>query len=605
MTQRGIKGVRAAWQDATEALARQVEIVDPNPAEKRHGYAPGQWPGAPSAKLPPGCPVVPLGIDGKVSYFIDTSGQLIPVSASEWGKKILTQLFAMTPNYLYWAWPRFSAKTLAINGLEVDEAHACLVKAAAAKGLFNPADQVRGRGAWTDRAGRLIWHSGEALWQVEKGKLRATRAGEIEGVFYPRRPSVLEPWREPVEPSESPAHELLAAFRTWTWERPHLDPILLVGWLGCAFLGGALPWRPTVFVTGDKGVGKSKMQSIVKAILGHALHSSADTTAAGIYQRVKQDSLPVAVDELEAGADNRRQMAVINLARLAASGAMMFRGGAEHEGVEFRACNAFFFSSINPPPLAPQDKSRMAILNLGRLDMSKIRSTPLVIDADNWGRMILRSLMDAWPRFDKTLQDWRQALFGAGLDSRAQDTYGTLLAVADLMLGHEALEEAGLPVTDAGRLGETIAAATAAERAEQSENWRDCLEHLLGSPIEAWKGGEKPTVGGVVQELEDRTLELRYARERLAAAGLGLCDRGHVCEGYALAIPPKSPQLAKMFAGQVWAGGVWTSALKQGPPDVVIRDQGNKQVVKINRIAQRCLLVNLEAYDALVKRANE
>ncbi|WP_163284468.1 hypothetical protein, partial [Enterobacter hormaechei] len=72
---------------------------------------------------------------------------------NKWGKKILLDLFAHQPNYLTWAWPRLSApkdgKPSRINGLEVDDACACLLKAASTRGLFAPVDRVRGRGAWT------------------------------------------------------------------------------------------------------------------------------------------------------------------------------------------------------------------------------------------------------------------------------------------------------------------------------------------------------------------------------------------------------------------------------------------------------------------------
>lgn len=608
----GIRSVRALFSDASRGLAKARGRDDPEPSIAREfpGFpepiGAGAWPGAPVARLPPGCPVVPLGIDGTVSYFIDTAGQLISVDRSEWNKKTLLQLFALAPNYLTWAWPRIAAKTFAINGLEVDEACACLLAAATEKGLFNPSDRVRGRGGWLDKAGRFMWHSGEVLWRAERGKITAADPGEVDGVFYARRPAIVTPWEEPVPPEESPALRLLEDLATWSWERPSLDPLLLLGWIGCAFLGGALEWRPTVFFTGDRGVGKSKLQSIIKAVLGQALHASADTTAAGIYQRVKQDSLPVAVDELEADADNRRVIAVIKLARLAASGAMMFRGGSEHEGVEFRACNAFAFSSINPPPLAPQDKSRMAILNLGRLDQARIRGREIVVDADCDGRMILRSLMDRWDQWPTVLRGVKESLFEAGLDSRQQDTYGTLLAVARLLLGDQAFDEA-TAIGESSTLGAMLAEATQVERAEQTENWRAALEHLLGATIDAWKGGEKPTIGSVLERLELDGLHydtasstpIEEARARLAAAGLGVKDRGDVCEGYGLAIPSKGPALAKIFAGTPWGSGVWMNALKQAPADVVLRGQalGSKAVTKINRMAERCVIVDLEAYD--------
>lgn len=598
MSKRAIKGVRATFRDALREIEARSGPADPEPHLERAGVKPGQWPGAPMGRLPPNCPVVPLGKDGTISYLIDTLGQLTAVDAATWSKKIIIDLFALSPNYPYWAWPRYNAKTLTINGLEADEACACLVNAAARRGLFNPVDRVRGRGGWTDRAGRFIWHSGEHLWTVDGGRLLAAAPGEIDGVFYPRRPPIVTPWEEPVDTDDTPAHQLLADLGSWTLERTALDPVLVLGWLGCAFMGGALPWRPTLFVTGDRGVGKSTLQSVVKGILSDALHATADTTAAGIYQRINQDCLPVAVDELEADADNRKVIAVLKLARLAASGAMMFRGGQDHAGVEFRAMNCFLFGAINPPPLAPQDRSRMAIVNLGRLDKGKTGgSEPRVSEVT--GRMLLRQLMQAWPRFRPALDGWRRVLWGAGLDARAQDTYGTLLAVAELLLGPEAMEEAGLPVTDELRIGQAIREATAAERAEQKDNWRGALEHLFGSAIDAWRGGERPMVGAVLEDLRSGELALKFARERLAAAGLGLRDKGQAAPGYALAVPADHPQLAKLYAGTVWGAGVWAPALRQAPPEIVLRFSDSRGLIKIAGQVKRCLFVDLEAYERL------
>lgn len=591
------QGIRAIFVDAMGQLEKAASVKDPHPGDAEGwGYAAGMWPGAPCDQLPPDCPVIPLGVDEGTYFFMDSLQQLNRIHRSDMNKKTLQDLFGKRPHYMEHHWPRRStkAKDFELKGLHVDDVSKCLIKACQDVGIFNQNDKVRGRGMWKTGTGQLVWHAGEALYQVRGKRLVMASPSQIEGSVYPGRPRVMAPWQEPVGTNESPAQELLATLATWSWERPWLDPILVIGWIGCAFLGAALPWRPTLFVTGDKGVGKSTLQFVVKGMLGDALHKTANTTAAGIYQRVGRDSLPVAVDELEAGNDNRRSLPVIELARLTASGDQMFRGGADHTGVSFQLQNAFFFSAINPPPMEPADKSRMAILNLARLDQSRA-AKPVMIDGDSASRMILRQIMDAWPTFDATLSSWQTSLREAGFDQRAQSTYGTLLAVAAMLLGDEAMEAAGLPITESRRLGELLADATASERAEQGENWRQCLEYVLGSVIDAYKSGEKPTVGGAIELWEKGAHTLEIARSQVSLVGLGLIERG---DRRFLAVPNGTGQaLNRLFAGTKWAGGVWGSALRQAPPDVVIRDLGNGQNVKINRVNHRCVLVDLAAYD--------
>jgi hypothetical protein len=607
----GKRAIRAQFLDAKQELKRDQRLADPEPHEAREGVYPGKWLGHPMERMPPSGAVIPLGVDGKTCYLVDTLGQLIDVKTSEWNKKTLAALYSQTPNYLYWAWPRWGGsrededgnRVPKINGFDADMAAACLMKACGERGLFDPGDKVRGRGGWQDDLGRLIWHSGEALYTVEKGMLKSAPPGDVGGVFYARRPAVMTPWEEAIDAEHSPGHDILKALQSWEWERPKLDPVLALGWIASALLGGASHWRPTLFVTGDRGHGKSTLQELVKSLLGPNLHASADTTAAGIYQRVKQDSLPVAVDELEADADNRKVMAVVKLARLAASGAEMFRGGSEHEGVTFRARNAFFFSSINPPPLKPQDRSRIAQLNMRKRTKAG-GSDHKPANPQALGRQLLRRMLDTWGEFQDTFERWQETLSEAGFDGRGCDTYGVLLTCAELAVGEEGLEAAGLPVTEPQRLGEMIAQATASERAEQTDNWRGCLEHLLSWTIDNYKSGERPIVGDVLDTVANGAgdMSIDEARARLKQAGLGIVRPDPGRPDVYLAVPPAGQQIEKIFQGQDWQGGVWMHALKQGPADIVLRGgtgADNRFVVKIAGVSRRCVLIDMAKFNKL------
>jgi len=134
-----------------------------------------------------------------------------------------------------------------------------------------------------------------------------------------------------------------------------------------------------------------------------------------------------------------------------------------------------------------------------------------------------------------------------GLDSRAIDTFGTLLAAADLLVGKERLEEVGLPVADMAHLGELIREATALERAERVDNWHACLSHLLQSTIDAWRGGEKLTIGGVLQAYDLHEQEAAYVREKLGQANLGLKVDKEIAGQWYLAVPKDGPMLKKIF----------------------------------------------------------
>lgn len=598
--------MRAAFADAKRALEERATREDPDPNVPREGIKPGQWDGAPWNAMPPNCPFQVLGHNGPVTFVVSAAGQLHEVE--RWDMATMAALCAPFANYMHWAWPAFGPAGKDADGnplpplvkrVERDKMMTAIINEAARRGLFDPSDRVRGRGGWQDRAGRFVWHSGEYLWTVTGKRLEAAEPGELDGFLYTRLPDVQRPWAEPVELSESPALRLLDYLKTWSWERPSLDPLLFLGWFATGYMGGALKWRPTVFTTGGAGVGKSTLHYMIQTVFERSLHATADTTAAGIYQRVKQDSLPVTVDELENKPGSVKATAVIELARIAASGAKMYRGGADHEGTAFEARNSFLFSAINPPPLGAQDKSRMAILVLSKLD--RARAAPSIDLKDTDGRMILRQVMDGWRSFqEELLPKWRLALHEAEVDTRAQDTYGTLLAAAELLVGPEMWDMLG--TYEPSQAGFMIAEATSADRAEQIENWLACLERLMGSTIESWRSGDRLTIGGVLEEaIEDPIIDWKVVRQKLGHAGLGIrTPDNSPCDGPALAIPGRGPALERIYQDTEWSKGVWTNALKQGPRNVVLRGgERRHHVVKINGTAQWCLLVDLKAYGRL------
>ncbi|WP_062203509.1 hypothetical protein [Aureimonas sp. AU12] len=607
-SKRGISNVRAAFVDANRAL--EEAKLDPellkDPNLERFGCKPGKWEGAPWDGMPPGCPVQVLGYNGTVTYCRSAAGQLTAIE--RWTNGEIENLFAPYISYALWAWPGFGPAGKDAEGnptdpvvkrLERDRARNALINEGRRRGIFDPQDNVRGRGGWRDRGDRFVWNSGSFLWLVNGKKLEAARPSEYDGHFYEMKPDVLQPWAEPVDHESSPAATILGSLKTWSFENS-LDALFILGWMATGLMGGALEWRPVIFTTGGAGVGKSTLQGLIKRTLGKALLDTTDTTQAGIYQRVRNDCLPVMVDELENKAGSNRAMTIVELARLAASGGYMNRGGADHEGVMFQARNSFLMSAINPPPLETQDRSRMPILNLARLDKSRKASDIVVRDED--GRMILRQIMDGWNAFQsEILPRWKKALHDAGLDARAQATYGTLLAAAELLVGPVVMDEMGIDVTEMLRAGDIIAGLTASERSEQTDNWQECLEHVLASPIEAWRSGERITVGSVMDDYRRKGIDLDQAKHRLAAAGLGLRKEGDPGEWGSLAIPYKKlPALARIFQDTKWHGGVWGSALKQGPKDVVVRDMEPKfHTLRIAGVPMKCLLIDMKAFDGI------
>jgi hypothetical protein len=617
VAQGGIEGVRAeigraerrirsrAFDDPPQGLPRKINGED---------VKPGEWtPGADG--LPPDCPVKPLGREGNWLHVVDAKGQLISLKPTDMGQAQISALFHDRDRYLYWAWPRWS-KDRGVEGWRAEKVREALYHAAGPMPLFSASNHVRGRGAWLDGANeRLVYHSGDALWTISsKGKfgLEEAQPGLRGREFYELLPSVPAPWPERIQPADNPAREILRGLRSWHWERPDVDPILMLGWIGAAVLSGALEWRPNLYVTGDKATGKSQMLTYVKTILGDGLIKSADASAAGVTQKLRHDALPVALDELEAEADQRATNAILKLAKIASSGDGKLRGGADHTGVEFTLRSCFVFSSINPPGLRPEDVSRMAILRLRPLaeQPSRLKEAPSV-DKERTGSMVLRVLMDNWDRFPAAIAAYFEVLRLAGHPDRGQKTFGTLLACADLMLGPELADELDVPmVDDLSPWGERLAVSAMAEYEDMTENWRACFKHLLTSRVEAWRAGKQHTVGQLLDEFRaslksehGEGLSRDKVNEMLAQAGLRLIWDQRLDpdpEGFVLAVPNESQLVAQQYRETRWVGqagaSVWKSALRQGPPAVIVTDKSFNRV-RINGSQERCTLVRLRAYE--------
>jgi hypothetical protein len=602
-TDAGSKRLGGVVRNATRRLNIAGRgIPDPAVGEARNGVLPAMWRQHGEFGVPDDCPVQPLGMDGDTLYCIDALGQLAAVAPSGFGINLAQRLFAGRAGYLWWAWPRIGQKGM-ITGLELNSLRDDLYATAARKGLWNAVEKVRGLGAWRGKSGELILHCGEFLSIA--GKLAGT--GEVDGYFYPRRPTTFTPWPDAIDHDLNPAPLLFQALKTWNWARPKIDPLLMLGWMAAGFLGGALNWRPSMFLVGDKAVGKSTLQALVKTVFGPAIISTPDTTPAGIYQRIGNDALPVAVDELEAEADDRRVRAVVRLARLAASGGLMLRGGADHQGIEFQARSTFLFSAINAPWMPAQDLSRLAVLTIGKLDPQSVARAPLLPDAETIGQRLLRVLADGWPTFEGLYEEYRAALRGGGHDSRGQDTYGTFLACAHLALGDEGMEDAGYPIERFDWWSEALQADALPERESARDNWRRCLEHLLTSRVDAWRSGLRNTVGGLLEDVMGNVTGVANARDMLGQVDLGLLPQTNsVRTGkWLLCVPVEGPLLAKLFEGTPFGGsgggGVWTQALRQGPADVVIYDKAvNKQ--RVGGFSRRCTLIVVDAFLQLAER---
>jgi len=523
-----------------------------------------------SKRLPEGCRVIPLGIDGKTRFYLDANRQLIALKVDEHTRLGIAGLFGDYTWQLFEYWPRLG-RDGDVTGWRPEAGSEALMAACARKGPWQPFETERGLGAWRGDEGELVLHCGDVILSFPRGPKAYSRRvegspGVIGRYVYPAAPGMPRPSPEIAKPGEhGPAGELLSLLRSWNWRRGEIDAVLLLGWVGAAIIGGALGWRPLIWITGSRGTGKSTLHELVRHLLGSVVQVS-DPSAAGIWQKLRHSTLPVAVDELEAEEDNRKGNAIVKLARQAASGGLVLRGGADHQASEFKARSAFLFSSILMPSLQPQDRSRLAVLELGELPPGA-RSPAL--EPKRWsaaGVALRRRLVDGWGRFDETLAYYRAELALAGHNARGADQFGTLLACADVLL-FDAMPEADSADGWISQLG----AASLAENEEEAQDEDRCLRHLMTSPIDPYRSGTRQTLDHFVAiaagETQGEPLE---ANRLLGTYGLKVLFDGTPRLPKWLAVANSHRGLADLFAGTHWAekpgaSSVWRQALRRLP----------------------------------------
>ncbi|EDZ0839843.1 toprim domain-containing protein [Salmonella enterica] len=300
-------------------------------------------------------------------------------------------------------------------------------------GYFD-AKRIRGRGAWIDK-GRVVVHHGDRL-TVDGVAMDLTR---IQSSFiYPMGRPMPQLHEKPLTAAEG--KRLLDISRKIAWSRPGSAP-MLVGWGFLAPLGGALKWRPHLWITGGAGSGKSTIVSdfLSPMIRGFCEFAQGSSTEAGVRQELGSDAIPVLMDETESN-DKREKQRIEGLLALARqssseSQARTLKGTAVGQSMHYHIRSMFCFSSINTLLGKQADAERLTRLEILPPHMRKVDNWPELEEdfhlVSTWedlsSRLVTRALSMAKVITDTILVFKRVGSKFFTLQ-RLADQYGTLMA---------------------------------------------------------------------------------------------------------------------------------------------------------------------------------
>lgn len=302
--------------------------------------------------------ILPLGHDRGMCYYLSQSSrQIVALSAAQHTKQNLSFLASKT---YYWERSRFNTG----KKIDWDNAADWLMNECKQCGIYNP-DLLRGRGAWIDD-GRSVLHLGDRLIvDGQSGPLVLAGSTHIYEAARPLSHIVSSPLKT------AEAHRLVQICKMLRFENPKLDAILFAGFIAIAPICGGLAWRPSIWMVGASGSGKSYIEDniLVPCLGGMALQVQSKTTEAGVRQALGSDARPVIFGEAESEDAHaaQRMQAVLDLVRQSASegGADIIKGSKDQKAaIRFRIRSCFSFSSINSAIAHQADQSRVTVLAL-------------------------------------------------------------------------------------------------------------------------------------------------------------------------------------------------------------------------------------------------
>ncbi len=322
------------------------------------------------------------------SYYYTSSGnrQIIKIDRSAHNRSSLRDLMPES----YWA-AQYPKK----DGVDWDMAADALMQKCRLKGIFNDS-LVRGVGVWKDKSKFLV-NSGDSLFYGGSSHSMDSLKSEY---IYEIGSKMETPTIEPLGNGDSADFIEIMRLVRWADKKSYK---ILSGWLVVASVGGALDWRPHIWLTGGKGSGKSYlMENIISRLLNKKCHYfRGQTTEAGIRQTIKSDSKSIIFDEFESEDEKgaNRVAGNLELIRQASSESegQVVKGSPSGQAIIYRPRFCALVSSIRVQLLHEADRSRFAVLDLaegkaGEEDkFKKLKSLLRELPADYYDRLFSRT----------------------------------------------------------------------------------------------------------------------------------------------------------------------------------------------------------------------
>jgi putative DNA primase/helicase len=528
---------------------------------------------APDAADPDNRYFVVLGHDHNVFYLRSVvDPQVNPHTPSQLANQ--GYLNALAP-LTYWE-SRYMEKT----GVNWARARDDVIWRCKSKGIYNPAD-VRGRGAWLEDDGRLVFHTGKKLFV--DGEEKSINEFQSSRYSYEAARDLGLNLSHPLADTES--FKILTLCRSLRW-RKEVSGDLLAGWIVLAPFSGALQWRPHIWLTGTAGAGKTTVvNEIIKPLVAIAVGAEGATTEAGLRGELRGAALPVLFDEVERSGNNSaaRIEAVIELMMSASSSEGRILKGTAHQNVigsQIRSC--FCLASINTALDRQGIARRVTPLEMLKGDAVQWPKVQALVNNLPRGEALIARTMRNFKALRANIKSFRRAIAEHFNDQPMGDQFGPLLAAAcSLVSGQEVtLEQATIFVEKRNWEEHKLTA----EDKDENQAISRLLAHVIR--MARAEGPTDRTIGELIQIVAGREdpehVNPHEADRQLRRIGVAVSqDGGHVY------IAHKNGELEKVFKGTQWEKN-WRDSFERVPGA-----QRNLDGVFASGRPQKCIAIPL------------
>ena len=172
--------------------------------------------------------------------------------------------------------------------------------------------------------------------------------------------------------------DIARAVMQYRWASPD-DGRRFLGWIVAAIIGGALEWRPHLWLTAPATTGKTWLfDNVLKPLMGGLMEVIANATAASLARYTGNSSLPIGIDEAEPSSE--WVIGLLDELRVASSAVgVRIRSDAHGGVVKHSARFSAILSSTVAPNLAKADATRVTEIGLSTASVQDWPSVRLAI----------------------------------------------------------------------------------------------------------------------------------------------------------------------------------------------------------------------------------